>query len=295
MSTPVKIISNFDYKKLFLPGLSKEVLFNDMELQLYRIENYLRNIVIPVLPYKTTFNFMLLVTRGHIRQQLGVSRFRLDAGSILLIKQGSITATLEISEDAEGFFLACENTILDHVPLKITPAFFNPTSPQLSLEGDYYAWLLKLFNLLEEELKRVKNSDIEIACMAFQAILNTLGYLDNLHSKTILVSRKSQITYRFKELVQVHHQAHKEVQFYANELAISENYLCKCIKETTGKAPKQWVNETTVLHSQVLLQNAAKDISTIAFELNFQSVSHFTRLFKKITGIPPSLYRKKLS
>ncbi|ODS83461.1 MAG: hypothetical protein ABS46_06325 [Cytophagaceae bacterium SCN 52-12] len=295
MSLPVQLISNFDYKQLFLPGLSKEVLFNNTELQLYRIENYLRNIVIPVLPYKTTFSFMLFVTKGHITQQLGVSHFRLEAGSVLLIKQGRITATLEISEDAEGFFLACENTLLEGVPLKVPPAFFNLTSPYIVLKGNFYAWLPKLFKLLEDELKCVEDGNIETACMCFQGILIALEHLDSLHSKAALASRKSQIAYQFKELVQVHHQAHKEVQFYADELSISENYLCKCIKETTGKAPKQWVNETTVLHSQVLLQNAGKDISTIAFELNFQSVSHFTRLFKKITGVPPSLYRKRFS
>ncbi len=295
MSASVKLISSFDYKNLFLPGLSKEVLFNDMELQLYRIENYLLNIVIPVLPYKTTFNFMLFLTKGCIRQQLGVSRFKMEAGSVLLIKQGSITATLEISEDAEGFFLACEHTVFDHVLLNTPPTFFNLTSPYVLLKGHFYDWMLRLFGVLEEELKLVHDRNIEVACIAFQGILTTLTHLDNQHSKTELVSRKSQITYQFRELVQTHHYEHKEVQFYADKLAISENYLCKCIKETTGKAPKHWVNETTVLHSQVLLQNVGKDISTIAFELNFQSVSHFTRLFKKITGIPPSLYRKKIS
>ncbi|SDN03081.1 AraC-type DNA-binding protein [Siphonobacter aquaeclarae] len=294
MSAAVKVISNFDYKKLFLFGLSTEVMLNDMELQLYRIENYLRSILIPVLPYKTTFNFLLFVTKGHIRQHLGVSEFQLEPGSMLLIRQGSITATLEISPDAEGFFLACENTVFDHVLLNTPPTFFTLTSPFVSLRKEYYPWMMQLFETLEQRLQAVENRNIEIPCLAFQNILTTLVHLDNQHTKTALVSRKSRITQQFKELIQTHHQVHKEVQFYADELSISENYLCKCIKETTGKAPKQWLNETTVQYSQVLLQNIGKDISSIAYELNFQSVSHFTRLFKKITGIPPSAYRKKI-
>lgn len=37
------------------------------------------------------------------------------------------------------------------------------------------------------------------------------------------------------------------------------------------------------------------NISQIALECGFESIWHFNRSFKKITGITPTLYKKKLN
>ena len=43
-------------------------------------------------------------------------------------------------------------------------------------------------------------------------------------------------------------------------------------------------------YSKALLQSS-RDIAEIAYQLNFHTASHFTQLFKKITGITPKEYR----
>jgi len=58
MKNSIKIINNYEYKKLFLPDVSEHNLFNESKIQVYRIENYLRSILMPVIPYRTTFNFL---------------------------------------------------------------------------------------------------------------------------------------------------------------------------------------------------------------------------------------------
>ena len=103
MKSAPKLISNYDYKKLFLPDVTLHNLFNNSSLQIYRIENYLKRIVIPVSPYQTTFNFLLFVTKGTLKQQLENSIFEVKEFEALNIKQGSFTATLELSADIEGF------------------------------------------------------------------------------------------------------------------------------------------------------------------------------------------------
>nr|WP_255555161.1 helix-turn-helix domain-containing protein [Flavobacterium sp. NKUCC04_CG] len=84
---------------------------------------------------------------------------------------------------------------------------------------------------------------------------------------------------------------HQPVAFYADLLAVSENYLNKCVKRVMGMSTKQWINEIFIRRSQILLQDATKDIAEIAYALNFHSASYFTRFFKKITGITPTAYR----
>ncbi|WP_260255437.1 helix-turn-helix domain-containing protein, partial [Elizabethkingia anophelis] len=105
------------------------------------------------------------------------------------------------------------------------------------------------------------------------------------------MNRSAEITFNFKELVYKNYLEHKSVLFYANALSVSENYLHRCIKETIGEAPKEWINKVSILQSQLLLQDLTKSISEIAFELNYGDPSYFGRLFKKITGVTPSEYR----
>jgi AraC-like DNA-binding protein len=46
-----------------------------------------------------------------------------------------------------------------------------------------------------------------------------------------------------------------------------------------------------IVHSKVLLQDVSKDISQVAFELNFSAPSYFGRLFKQLTKQTPTEYR----
>ncbi|MDQ3534584.1 MAG: helix-turn-helix domain-containing protein, partial [Bacteroidota bacterium] len=61
-----------------------------------------------------------------------------------------------------------------------------------------------------------------------------------------------------------------------------------------NKAPKQHINEVVIYNSKVLLQDFSKDISQVAFELNFSDASYFGRLFKQITKLTPSQYRNSI-
>lgn len=291
VKSSVKLFSNYEYKKQFLPGISRQVLVNNARLQLYRIEHYLRNIVIPVIPYRTSFNFLIFVTRGHIRQQLEVASHHVSAGSLLLIKQGSITATLEISPDASGFFVVFENEVMEHITLNQRGLHYFFSAPFFSPGSTSMKWMRGLCMLLEEELKQAGHHD-ETALSLFQAFLQKILRHENPQEQ--MPSRILDISFRFREMVQQHHGKEKSVLYYARRLNISENYLNKCVKEATGKPPKQWITKTNILHSQILLQDMQRDVASIAFELNFQSASYFTRLFRKVTGISPTAYRKSI-
>ncbi|MBV7530736.1 AraC family transcriptional regulator [Chitinophaga sp. sic0106] len=290
MRSSVKIFSNFEYKRQFLPGISRQVLLNDAQLQVYRIEQYLRDIVIPVLPYRTSFNFLIFVTKGHIVQQLETDSHRLAANSLLLIRQGAITATLEISKDAAGFFVVFENEVVENLALHGQLFNFFFVSPFVQVPPQAVKWLSSLIILLEEELA-LKNSSLDVAIGLFRPMLQKIMVAAG--EQRPKRSRTLELALHFRELVQQHHLQQKQVAFYAAELNISENYLNKTVKQATGKPPKQWINEVNILHSQILLLDSSRDISSVAFELNFQSPNYFARLFKQVTGETPTQYRNR--
>jgi AraC-like DNA-binding protein len=288
MKNGPKLISNYEYKKFFLPDITTHNLFNNSNLQLYRIENYLKKIVIPVNPYQTTFNFLIFVTKGYVKQQLETSVFEINANEALNVKQGNFTATLDISEDVEGFFVIYENEVITKIALNTSDLNFFYTSPFSILNPNTINWLIRLFELLEDELNEVKHINA-ITIALFQSVLLKIIRTENKESGSL--NRSSSISFHFRELVQKNHINHKTIDFYSDLLQMSDNYLNKCVKETTGKAPKQWISEITIQHSQILLQDISKEIAEIAFELNYQSPSYFSRIFKKVVGQSPSEYR----
>lgn len=290
MNSKIQILNNYEYKKLFLPDITAHNLFNENKIQLYRIENYIRNIVIPVPPYRTTFNFLLFLTKGTLTQFLENNHYTLHANEILHIQQGSVTCTLNISDDAEGYYIIYENEIITDMELGKNEMKFFHFIPYNSLHLENAQWIGSMLDLLEEEL--IQEAHImEICVLMLQSIFLKIMRTEKLIYKPL--NRQLDIALHFRELVQKHHIKEKSVTFYANELNISNNYLNKCVKEATNKPPKQWINEISIVHSQILLQDAVRDIASIAFELGYESSSYFTRLFKKVTGQSPSEYRKK--
>ena len=84
----------------------------------------------------------------------------------------------------------------------------------------------------------------------------------------------------------------------ADELGISEGYLTQLIKENTGTSFTAFINKYRVKDVERMLQDESFenfDILSIGLEAGFMSKSAFFANFKKINGITPSQFRKKVS
>jgi len=285
----METLSNFQYKKLFLPNITEKILSNNADIQLYRLEDYLKGILMPVVPYRTTFNFVLFITNGHIKQYLENKEYNVEKGNVIFIKQGTITATIELSDNAEGFFLAYENNIVSEqeLPKHKTSIFFMP--PFLNLDSLTYETIKKLLTIMEQELwLNELNLNEIIITMLHLILVKILSTDTNSHHKS--ATRPMELSLQFRDILFKYHRDEKRVTFYADKLSVTENYLNKCVKNITQKSPKQWINEMDINYSKALLQSS-RDIAEIAYQLNFHTASHFTQLFKKITGITPKEYR----
>ncbi|HMQ06710.1 MAG TPA: AraC family transcriptional regulator [Saprospiraceae bacterium] len=70
--------------------------------------------------------------------------------------------------------------------------------------------------------------------------------------------------------------------------------FCRYFKKLTKKTFIQFVHEFRVVHACKLLSEEAMTITEICYESGFNNFSHFTRVFKKVTGKSPSEYRKAI-
>ena len=64
-------------------------------------------------------------------------------------------------------------------------------------------------------------------------------------------------------------------------------YFCKMFKKATGLNFTDYVSRIRVEKAKNLLLNRNLRVSEIAYEVGFQSLTHFNRVFKKILGLRP--------
>ena len=80
----------------------------------------------------------------------------------------------------------------------------------------------------------------------------------------------------------------------ASAVHTSTFYFCKLFKRSTGVNFTEYVSRIRTEKAKNLLLNHNLRISEIAYAVGFQSLTHFNRIFKKVTGQSPSEYRAQL-
>lgn len=77
----------------------------------------------------------------------------------------------------------------------------------------------------------------------------------------------------------------------ARAVNVSSFYFCKLFKKATSLNFVDYVTQLRIQKAKNLLLNPDCHVCEIAYEIGFQSLTHFNRVFKKLTGESPSKYR----
>jgi AraC-like DNA-binding protein/ligand-binding sensor protein len=97
-----------------------------------------------------------------------------------------------------------------------------------------------------------------------------------------------------KQFIREHYAEELSLRVVADVVHMSSYYFCKQFRKATGMSFTGFVSRTRVEQAKRLLLNPHLRVSEIGFSAGFQSLNHFNRMFKKITGQSPSGYRSGL-
>lgn len=99
---------------------------------------------------------------------------------------------------------------------------------------------------------------------------------------------------RAKEYIHEHQTENLRLGHVAKACNTSTFYFCKMFKKVTGINFTDYLSRVRIEKSKNLLLNPNLRVSEIAFEVGFQSLTHFNRVFKRILGQSPTEYRSQL-
>lgn len=96
----------------------------------------------------------------------------------------------------------------------------------------------------------------------------------------------------FLELLDAHLATHKQVSQYAAMMNLTPYQLNAISKTSLGKTCSQVITEHIILESKRYLLATTNQVNQIAWQLGYEDVSYFIRLFKKQTGYSPEQFRQ---
>lgn len=97
-----------------------------------------------------------------------------------------------------------------------------------------------------------------------------------------------------KAFIQEHLAEELALGQVAKVAGMSSYYFCKMFRKATGVNFTDYLSRVRIERARDLLLNPNLRISEIAFDVGFQSLTHFNRVFRRVLGQSPTEYRGKL-
>jgi AraC-like DNA-binding protein len=205
-------------------------------------------------------------------------------------------------------------------PVTSTALFFSPSLVQLSPLGESYSNLhcydmarkTKRYKLpVPADLRRLVET--ELANMQDELQSKRLGYRHavcmHLHSILLCAGRLSAQGYDgadatgiqvgpewmqpILQYIDLHHtEPGLSLSGLAARVAVSAAHFSRVFKQLTGMNVTDYVNAKRIVTAKELLVATPNGIEHIAEQCGYESLPHFHRLFKKLTGTTPGAYRR---
>ncbi|WP_109832055.1 helix-turn-helix domain-containing protein [Reichenbachiella versicolor] len=173
--------------------------------------------------------------------------------------------------------------------------FGTQDTPILTLDETEQGKLETLLNVFIDEFQTKDNIQGEMLQMLLKRLIIKCTRL----AKEQLITRELKndqidIVRKFNVLVDKNYKELKQVSEYADLLFKSPKTLSNLFKLYNQKTPLKIIHERIVLEGKRMLTMTNMTVKEIAFDLGFEDVSSFTKMFKKVTGSSPIDYRKSI-
>lgn len=106
------------------------------------------------------------------------------------------------------------------------------------------------------------------------------------------INRYKEIAWDFWELLESNIRTNRAPSFYAERLNITVAYLNEAINAVWGTSVSRNIQDEIILQAKRQLVYTTTSVKEIAQGLGFDDYSYFTRLFTKVAGVSPTLFRK---
>jgi AraC-like DNA-binding protein len=149
-----------------------------------------------------------------------------------------------------------------------------------------------LLNLFNKILDNVRAGAIGYHQVISGITLQLLGLVHALsHQKDNNRDVDFQSIEKAKFYLREHLEGSLDIQELVRSLSMSYSKFRKMFKQATGQSPNQYHLTLRLDKARELLNTTHLNVTEVAYQLGFESVFYFSKLFKKKNGVSPKSYR----
>ena len=255
------------------------------------------------------FYSISLKRMGHAKMRYGQQKYDFDEGLMFFMSPNQVFG-IEVDKGApvkrSGWLLLIHPDFLWNTPLAKTikqyEYFDYAVHEALHLSDKEEATINGIIKNIEQEyLANIDKFTQDIIIAQLEVLLN---YAERFYQRQFITRKISnhQVLARLEEMLTTYFNNEDlatkglpTVQYVADALKVSPNYLSGLLKTLTGQSTQQHIHGKLIEKAKEKLSTTELSVSEIAYALGFEHSQSFSKLFKSKTQLSPLQFRQSFN
>ncbi len=246
------------------------------------------------IAHRDDYYLFLFMNTAETVFSIDFEEIRVQGERIFYVRPGQVHFT-PVMLKMRGWFLAVDPALVEDNCRNLFEKQFSAQKP-IALDAAISAKLTQvaclLDTIIQEKPTAFSGGIILNVVNAFIGIIAE-QYFDQQEELHHSKSRSLLIAHQFKALLSDNVRVLKSPIQYAEALNYSLSHLNESVKIATGFPVSYWIHQQVVIEAKRLLYYTDMDVKEIAFSLGYEDHTYFSRLFSKVTGMPPGAFREQ--
>lgn len=236
---------------------------------------------------------------------IDLQQYELTEGDILIVPSQS----LHSGKPNENFLCECQTIVFSmdifksFIPDIIQLKYINPLIekelilPKIITKKDhiYPSIISNIINIIDLFNNSTYGFELSIKVSILQifSTLFTHNYIiHNNMSSMNSMNKNSQKIKIIVDYIQKNYKKQISLKEISNIVGFSEHHFCRFFKLQTGQNFIDYINSIRINEASKLIVNSNLSITEIGFEVGFENLSYFNRVFKNKMKVTPSSFKK---
>ena len=238
------------------------------------------------------YYFFGFIEDGQCRLNIDFEEYVFGKESLVIIRPGQVHRIID-AYNLSANFLTIDSVLVDKEEKQTLERYGRPKI-QLSDISEQKS----LLSLLDRKLSCMENPSAKAVIQRLTTVIVGL-VVEEIRDATIVqpelqgtMTRHKEIVWEFRDLLESNIRSNRSPSFYAGRLNITVAYLNEAINAVLGTSVSRHIQDEIILLAKRQLVYTTVSVKEIAQGLGFGDYSYFTRLFTKVAGVSPTLFRR---
>lgn len=236
-----------------------------------------------------------VVTEGTCRASIDFMEREIRKGEVVCVFPGQVHVLTEV-RDAHAFLLFVDSAFVEADVASLFSEYALCPFPVFPDEAAFQD-LVQLLTILLHRMDSEENGSSENSSVVRNlsgAVIGIIGdAIRAFMRQTIRNRRHVEIMMGFRKLLSASEGVNREIAHYAEQLHLSPVYLNEVVREVAGVSVGRYLQNELILRARRMLVHTTLTVREIGLRLGVNDPAYFTRMFVRVVGMSPTVFRRK--